>query len=604
VSRKSLPTVTSDIPRDLRNFVDRLRDLITGNGSARLVSAQELANAGVVTVDNSGAITAATTVIFGTPPAPTGVTTAAAIQNVIVEWDAPNYPGHAHAEVWGASTNDLGAAVLLGMAPGAIYTDPLGPGATRYYWVRFVNTQDTAGAFNATSGVVATTSSDVDYLLTTLSGQISTTQLVTSLNTRLNKIETNEAAITTEATTRTNADNSLYAQYTVKLDVNGYVSGFGLASTLNNATPYSNFIFKADQFAFGAPNQTSVYPFVIQATQGTVNGVTVPAGVYIDAAYIKNGTITNAKIGNAAIDNAKISSLAADKITAGELQAGSYIRSSNYVAGSQGFNIPAGGSAEFSNVTVRGAVYASSGTFAGSLSAATGTFAGSLSAAGGTFAGELSAATGTFSGSLTVGSSPAISGTSMSGTGAKIYDNGNFAFGKNSTNIVFDGSQLYLNGFQQLSSSSLTGGLVASGASGYMSLLTFTIPAAAANKPVLLLVNGSFFAGNSYVGGVWQNTGTTWFQSQGSFSVKITSNNVVVFSTGLWYVPSAAIRLNSGERTGAFPLTFTTMVSLAAGTYTLGFEVSTQCKDNAASSLGFGDTFFETVRSIAYVATV
>jgi len=117
------------------------------------------------------------------------------------------------------------------------------------------------------------------------------------------------AAIETLATTAAGPDGST-AQYTVKLDTNGYVSGFGLSSTSNSATPYSNFIFKADTFAFGAPNQTTVYPFVIQTTQTTVNGVTVAPGVYIDAAYIKNGTISNAKIGNAAIDTAKIADAA------------------------------------------------------------------------------------------------------------------------------------------------------------------------------------------------------------------------------------------------------------------------------------------------------
>ena len=131
----------------------------------------------------------------------------------------------------------------------------------------------------------------------------------------------NTAALEQAFTAQKTLNDGLKLQYTVKLDVNGYVSGFGLASTLVNATPYSQFIFKADQFAFGAPGLSSVYPFVIQASATTVNGVAVPAGVYMDAAYIKNGTITNVKIGNAAIDDAKIANLSAAKITAGTLDA-------------------------------------------------------------------------------------------------------------------------------------------------------------------------------------------------------------------------------------------------------------------------------------------
>lgn len=145
--------------------------------------------------------------------------------------------------------------------------------------------------------------------------------LATSISTLSSTVDANTAAISSEATTRASQTGELYAKYTVKIDVNGYVSGFGLASTANNGTPTSQFIFKADQFAFGAPGLTTAYPFVIQASATTANGVAVPAGVYIDAAYIKNGTITAAKIGNAVIDNAKISDLNAAKINAGTLSA-------------------------------------------------------------------------------------------------------------------------------------------------------------------------------------------------------------------------------------------------------------------------------------------
>lgn len=98
----NLPTVTSSIPRDLRNFVDRLRDIINGGGTNRLVSAQDLVSAGIANVSPTGALSAAVQegVVYGTPPAPTTVAASAAIDNVIVTWDAPAYPGHAYAEIW------------------------------------------------------------------------------------------------------------------------------------------------------------------------------------------------------------------------------------------------------------------------------------------------------------------------------------------------------------------------------------------------------------------------------------------------------------------------------------------------------------------------
>jgi hypothetical protein len=49
-------------------------------------------------------------------------------------------------------------------------------------------------------------------------------------------------------------------------------------------------------------------------------------------------------------------------------------------------------------------------------------------------------------GTLQSGSSPAISGTSMTGSGGVINSNGTFAFGNSTTNISFNGSQMSLNG--------------------------------------------------------------------------------------------------------------------------------------------------------------
>jgi len=62
------------------------------------------------------------------------------------------------------------------------------------------------------------------------------------------------------------------------------------------------------------------------------------------------------------------------------------------------------------------------------------------------FKGDLTGASGTFTGNLTVGSSPAVSGTTMTGSGGVINTGGTFALGNNTTNIAFNGSVLTLNG--------------------------------------------------------------------------------------------------------------------------------------------------------------
>lgn len=166
------------------------------------------------------------------------------------------------------------------------------------------------------------------------------------------------AAISTESSTRATQTGELYAQYTVKTDVAGLVSGYGLASTANNAAPSSAFGVRANQFFIAPPATVSstaptvdlydgycwldtsvtpnvtkyrsgatwslvspVLPFVVQATPTTINGVAVPAGIYASDLYVRNGTITNLKIANAAIDDAKIVNLSATKLTTGTLDA-------------------------------------------------------------------------------------------------------------------------------------------------------------------------------------------------------------------------------------------------------------------------------------------
>lgn len=143
------------------------------------------------------------------------------------------------------------------------------------------------------------------------------------------------------------------------------------------------------------------FPFVVQVSPTTIGGESVPAGVYIDTAYIKNGSISKAKIGDAVIDTAKIADAAITSAKIGDAQiqtahiddaqigtaqiaegsitealigdaeitnakikdgeidnakiAGA-IKSSDYKAGSKGWQIDKDGAAEFNNATFRGSI--------------------------------------------------------------------------------------------------------------------------------------------------------------------------------------------------------------------------------------------------------
>jgi len=126
---------------------------------------------------------------------------------------------------------------------------------------------------------------------------------------------TNTAILTSTYYTKASAA-VVEAGYMLRVNVNNRISGFGLASTAD----ISEFVILADRFAI--VNQTNngnvIVPFIVTGAT-TINGESVPAGVYMNDAFIRNGTITNAKIGDAAIDAAKIASLNADAITSGTI---------------------------------------------------------------------------------------------------------------------------------------------------------------------------------------------------------------------------------------------------------------------------------------------
>lgn len=361
---------------------------------------------------------------------------------------------------------------------------------------------------NGATGVAATASA-LDIVEATVNdGTNGVTATATRVNTLFTKIDSptignnpTYAALQNEATLRQAADGSITAQYTVKMDLNGFVSGFGLMSSLvAGGTPTSTFIVNVDKFAVATPTSSvagwsasntvginqirrivgvddkvlvcktpgvtagsapsiagaigtlvtdgsvvwqvaSRVPFSVLTVPTTINGVAVPAGVYIDGAYTLNQTIGSLQIREITADKITTGTLNAALIFAGSLSAATGTFAGSLSAATGTFS----GALSAATGTFAGALSAATGTFSGSLSAAGGTFAGALSAATGTFAGDISAATGTFSGTVRSGTSPAVSGTTMTGTGFVANPDGSAAFGSAASNISFTAPVLTLN---------------------------------------------------------------------------------------------------------------------------------------------------------------
>lgn len=291
------------------------------------------------------------------------------------------------------------------------------------------------------------------------------------------------AAIQTEQSVRANETGHLGAQYTVRMQLGQggqqVVGGFGLSGTSSQtAGARIDFGVLANSFWVAAPNGSgvaNVKPFSVQTTAQTVNGVVVPAGVYMDAAYINNVTALWARFGTLVADSIQATAISAGQLTAGNGVIGGSLKSSNYVAGSSGWTLRPDGVAEFSGVIVRGTVYATSGTVGGwsigsnylrssnyqagvrgvnfgsdgsvEIRSTDGTRTFNLQATGSqpvlsvpglsilgngsaTFSGNLSGASGSFSGTLTasniINTSHLVNGAVSSAVGAFSNDQGSF----------------------------------------------------------------------------------------------------------------------------------------------------------------------------------
>lgn len=211
------------------------------------------------------------------------------------------------------------------------------------------------------------------------------------------------ALVQAEQSARANADNAeasarqslaasvnsqlaaVQQQFNVQAGINGYqaakyslsvqvgsgnkavVGGMQIAGeSAQGAGPVVNIAFATNRFSVAAPNGSSeIVPFYVQTTATTVNGVSVPAGVYMDSAYIGNVTALWGRFGTLVADSIQATAISASQLTAGNGVIGGSLKSSNYVAGSSGWQLRPDGVAEFSGVIVRGTVYATSGTVGG-----------------------------------------------------------------------------------------------------------------------------------------------------------------------------------------------------------------------------------------------
>ena len=179
--------------RDLPSVAENV-ELLTGQRGNQLdkaVTYRDLQSLGLATLSRIGSnykagintdlISSPTDIQF--PVKPLNVIANGAFNTILIEWDDPNYRGHAYAEVFRAGTDNLSVAVKIGTSSANMYSDPIGGSAKVYYWVRFVNRSNppVAGPYNSESGTYAETAENIQNILDALQGQIEESHLSQSL---------------------------------------------------------------------------------------------------------------------------------------------------------------------------------------------------------------------------------------------------------------------------------------------------------------------------------------------------------------------------------------------------------------------------------------
>lgn len=114
---------------------------------------------------------------------------------------------------------------------------------------------------------ISALNSSISSIQTSLDGKASASQL--------NTLSTTVNGQTTTIQQNTTSINGILAKYTVKIDNNGYITGYGLLSSNNNGTPSSAFIIRADSFALVMPGYGNYTPFAVGPAGVVFNGNTV-----------------------------------------------------------------------------------------------------------------------------------------------------------------------------------------------------------------------------------------------------------------------------------------------------------------------------------------
>tara|TARA_B110000091_G_scaffold36102_1_gene38576 strand:+ start:2722 stop:4374 length:1653 start_codon:yes stop_codon:yes gene_type:complete len=189
VNRIDTPSISSDLSDEdsQRLFNESVKECVEvlegkrGDGLDRALTARDLAQAGILTVNpailysggsSSGITFGKVSGVVEFPTTPTNLVISGAFTNLLLVWDKPTFQGYAHTEIWRYDANEITSSVKIATSAHHMYSDPVEPNSSFFYWVRFVNTNDQKGSFNQTSGTAGVTNKKVSTLISELNDHI------------------------------------------------------------------------------------------------------------------------------------------------------------------------------------------------------------------------------------------------------------------------------------------------------------------------------------------------------------------------------------------------------------------------------------------------
>lgn len=372
---RSVPAIPRSLPSDAHGALSAMRELVeklagkAGDSETRAVRLFELPGL-IDTIMNNSSLTPGKNTTPGSGgsrilKAPRNLKYEHQIFGIKLTWENVE-KNYSHVEIWCAENSTvLDDAKLVGIAtkPAATWTYYGVSMRINYtFWIRAVGADGAVSPWCPPQGqggliVPAEIDKTIEEILNLMIGQITENQLYQALNERIALIDGTapgsvSARIAEERTERISGDSALAqivttlqsttnnnvaslqihasvidglkAQYYVKTDVNGYMSGFGLYNTGQT----SDFIVLANRFMVVTPGQTPKVPFVVGPIGDTgVYGVGIDGGLVVNGTimtrHLDAGSVTAEKIGANQIGATHLmaNSVTADKIAAGSITA-------------------------------------------------------------------------------------------------------------------------------------------------------------------------------------------------------------------------------------------------------------------------------------------